>query len=175
MNATTFDFCVLYPNQSTPLKVNNNETGKVPVIRSNIKRRKLISSSAIIGFECDLCGKISVSKRSLNLHKKRHLNKPKFECEICGKKYASKCAVNEHMIRHKPDEYIRYRCNEPKCNMKFYHKWRLDAHQEYKHHKNTYDFRCDFCERFLANAFSLKRHTLTCAAYERIIESRISC
>lgn len=156
------------------MKVNSSGISESTPVRSNVKR-KLVSISAITGFECDLCGKILALKRTLNVHKKCHINKPMYECEICCKKYASKGALKEHMIRHCPDEHIRYRCDQPKCNRKFYHKWRLNAHQNSQHFKNTPESRCDFCNQLLANTFSLKRHRLTCAAYKNQSNSRYSC
>lgn len=158
-------------HQSTPIKVERNATGEKDVIRP-VKRRKLVSASAIIGFDCDLCAKIFVTKRNLNLHKKRHLNKPKIECEICGKQYASKCALNEHLIRHNPHEYIRYRCDQPKCNGKFYYKWRYDAHKKLQHFKNPDNFRCEFCNRSLATTFSLSRHLKKCPENKYQLENR---
>lgn len=135
--------------------------------------RKLVTVSAIIGFDCDLCGRIFALKRTLNVHKKSHLNKPRYDCEICCRQFASKCAVNEHMIRHKPDK-IRYRCDQPNCNRKFYHKWRYDTHKKLQHFKKAGDFRCNFCKRSLASAFSLKRHILKCTAYKCEVENHHS-
>lgn len=159
LNATTFDFCALSSHQSTPVNVKTKAT------RPD-KRRKLASVSAVHGYECDLCQNIFTSKSKVNIHKKRHLNRPKIECEICGKLYASIIAVNEHMIKHKPHEYIRFRCDQPKCNVKFYYKWRHDAHKKLIHCKNPNEFRCEFCHRSLACASSLKRHRLTCPKYK---------
>ena len=65
-------------------------------------------------FKCDLCGKILSDRRCLELHHRRHLEKPEKThcCDICGKGFSTNSVLNKHKLIHLSEEEKHFPCSE---------------------------------------------------------------
>ena len=65
-------------------------------------------------FKCDLCDKALSDRRCLELHRRRHLEKPEksYCCDICGKGFSTNSVLNKHKLIHLPEEEKHFSCSE---------------------------------------------------------------
>lgn len=89
---------------------------------------------------CESCGKYFTSKRSLDLHFKKHTGESTQPCPICGKLFFN---VPKHIknIHADEDKRIRFPCEL--CSKTFTTKVALRIHMRI--HEDVKPFSCDIC------------------------------
>lgn len=106
-------------------------------------------------YGCDVCGKIVVSKKSIELHiLTKHAQVKTFLCDTCGEGFPY--SVNLH--RHVKDKHIRtYKCNL--CDMKYFNRSALQDHIRGVHTKER-PFQCAAkdCGKTFSNDSTFRSH-----------------
>ncbi|TMW43966.1 hypothetical protein DOY81_010948 [Sarcophaga bullata] len=110
-------------------------------------------------FKCELCGKALSDRRCLELHRRRHLEKPEKAhcCDTCGKGFSTNSVLNKHKLIHLPEEEKHFSCSE--CGKNFGSK-HLMTHHYRAVHLNKYVKICDICGKSLRNKDDFERHML---------------
>jgi hypothetical protein len=114
-------------------RVSKCECGKEFKSHYALSRHKVLVHSKVGNFACEICGKVEVNTRHLQVHmENQHM--PKVPCDICGKM----CGPGVALTRHK--EYV----HEGKRNKRFQYP------QE--------GFKCPICDKYFSKETSLKVH-----------------
>ncbi|CAB3257552.1 unnamed protein product [Arctia plantaginis] len=135
-------------------------------------------------FSCHVCGKILLSKFTLNRHLEIHSGIKRFACNVCGLKFTQKSLVKRHYLRkHDPSVKIekvkcdlckklvrdlekhmeihdadKRKCFCDMCGKNYPTNNALNRHKKHKHYGVSYD--CDVCGKQYIKKGSLKTHKL---------------
>ena len=100
---------------------------------------------------CDQCDFSSLSKKSLEFHKRKE-HGINFPCDECEKIYLTQAKLEVHK-NYAHDKKI-YNCEE--CSYSTKNKWSISKH--YKRHHTEESFYCDQCDFISRTKLSLKNH-----------------
>lgn len=103
---------------------------------------------------CDICNKVLKTKSGLRVHKEVHSDAKRFICSYCGKGFRIKNNLTEHTNSHTGSK--PYACTE--CNKSFGRRTHLIVHMRI--HTGHKPYKCSVagCERTYAHGIDLKRH-----------------
>ncbi|XP_073964495.1 uncharacterized protein [Choristoneura fumiferana] len=108
---------------------------------------------------CDKCNQEFKTANSLNLHRRKHIEKKevekKHQCPMCMRKFVKKASLTNHLRTHENQEEVKYTCGS--CKREFKHKAHLDNHMVTLH-ANEKGFGCDFCLKNFPTQESLDIH-----------------
>lgn len=124
-------------------------------------------------YECDICGRISYSKASIEAHMEEHsVGKTRssavHSCADCGSSFAYQRNLINHRIRHHSNEPVRvYSCEYDDCTKTYLTHHSLRMHMEAKHlsiQRKTLpssprlEHMCDVCGAVKASEKQLNSH-----------------
>lgn len=103
-------------------------------------------------YECDRCGEKLFKASSFILHYIRRCERNTFNCDLCAKTFVTKKSIRWHVMQHRKPEKCEL-CSRPvknlskhqlkqhnfncnlcphKCSTKKYHTWHLMTHRRHK-------------------------------------------
>lgn len=104
---------------------------------------------------CDVCCKMFLTSKQLQIHLRTHTNEKPYHCGECGKGFTTKGLLTIHMRVHTGE--TPYRC--PDCGWSFKRKLNLDDHM--KVHSGHKPFVCGICGKACARKTYLTVHMRT--------------
>lgn len=122
------------------------------------------SHSCLPQVACITCGKYLATWDTILSHRRKHSTEvANFECFNCGAKFVTQTGLSIHIkVKHGKNGYV-----EPKiethvceiCNREFKEAQVLRNHMRvHLPEDEKYPYQCDFCDKRLANKYSLKHH-----------------
>ena len=111
---------------------------------------------------CQICGKHSRSKKSLDEHLAvSHSEEKPFTCDLCGGKSKRKEGIVRHMrMSHMKREDVGYPCpHVDTCPGVFYGSSKALRYHMYRHHGLEAPIRCPRCNAPFSNSSELKSHS----------------
>ncbi|XP_053716137.1 zinc finger protein 260-like [Synchiropus splendidus] len=106
-------------------------------------------------FLCDVCCKMFLTSKQLQIHMRQHTNEKPYQCSKCGKDFATRGALTVHMRVHTGEK--PYPC--PYCGCAFKRKSNLDEHVTV--HSGIKPFVCGICGKACARKTHLTVHMRT--------------
>lgn len=103
---------------------------------------------------CDVCGKSLKTKSGLRAHKDTHSETRRFICSYCGKGFRIKNNLVEHTNSH--TGLKPHQCSE--CDKSFGRRTHLIVHMRIHTGHKPYKCSVEGCERTYAHGIDLKRH-----------------
>lgn len=137
------------------------------ILQSSSGLQKHLRQHSKLDYQCLLCERQYVSKKSLSRHEANcHALDRQNKCEFCEKSYYSLFSLRNHIYRmhrdngnnNKTDQNITYKCEL--CEKVFKQKMSLDRHRKYKHELAEKFFLCDICSKTFITYVDIKRHIL---------------
>ncbi|XP_055374529.1 gastrula zinc finger protein xFG20-1-like [Condylostylus longicornis] len=135
--------------------------------KTNMKQHLRSHDSSRYTHKCNICTKLFISEKSLNLHiKNLHIKNRPFACtfEHCEKRFVNEIALKSHAIRHTSPR--QYKCET--CNKSFIYQHRLEEHIKI-YHVNGRIFKCETCEKRFFDKHTLERHQVVHSAEKPFI------
>jgi KRAB domain-containing zinc finger protein len=96
-------------------------------------------------FSCDVCDYKSYTKKSVEIHKRKHFP-PTFKCDVCDKKFKHEISLYRHLKVHKVQHKCDFCCYETNDPLKL------------TKHRNTHVFVCEICGVKIDNFYYFKMH-----------------
>lgn len=108
-------------------------------------------------YQCDLCGKISVSLEDHRAHDAEHQGEPRIKCKKCDYKFPSKGEARMHMNTvHSNDDKL-FACET--CPKSFRNRYQLVLHN--RSHTGEKPFVCTICSRAFSMSSNLQKHMVS--------------
>ncbi|XP_022916695.1 zinc finger and SCAN domain-containing protein 12-like [Onthophagus taurus] len=121
-------------------------------------------------YPCDICGKVYLSLKSRNRHRKNHLDKP--VCKVCNKSFYDRANLLKH---HRRFHYSEGNEDKSEGSHKKLNRKQLNKHFKCEYCTNSYKNRsvlelhvksvhepqnyiCNFCEKRFPTKYLLQRH-----------------
>lgn len=149
----------------------NEETGlwfQSPVKVMKPRRRYQLPKGR---FECDFCGRLFTTMRSLKNHLDIHMDNFKYVCAVCGEKYATSTGISKHACLNKKRKrpVVDFRTYDVRhckyCGKIFPNFEENRAHQcENQFDNDPKSFKCRFCDTVMSkNSYNkhISRHLAT--------------
>lgn len=105
-------------------------------------------------YGCHLCGKVLMTKFTLNRHIELHDGIKRFSCDICGVKFTQKCLLTRHN-RRKHDPNVK--TEKIKCDLCKKLVKDIEKHME-THDFDKRKYFCDICGKNYSENNALTRH-----------------
>ncbi|GAU95100.1 hypothetical protein RvY_06777-2 [Ramazzottius varieornatus] len=102
--------------------------------------------------ECEVCGKMYASKKSLKIHNRIHTGFKPYQCTMCGKRFTQCNVLHAHLNAHTGTR--NWKCAI--CNKAFTQSAHLRTHE--KTHYGSKDYRCEHCGRCFSSKGVRDRH-----------------
>lgn len=99
------------------------------IMKSHLKKHKMVHTNERPEFKCDLCNHSYKSKGNLYIHKAAHKNEKLLECTFCSLKFRTKSLMITHEKSHRRDS--QFKCQF--CNIKSTQKRSLYLHYRTVH------------------------------------------
>ncbi|KAM6960351.1 uncharacterized protein LKV04_021913 [Tautogolabrus adspersus] len=120
-----------------------------------LRQHEKIHTDRERSYLCDVCCKMFLTSKQLQIHMRTHTNEKPFHCGECGKGFTTKGPLTVHMRVHTGE--TPYRC--PDCGWSFKRKVHLDNHVTV--HSDLKPFVCVICGKACARKVYLKVHMRT--------------
>ncbi|XP_063055895.1 zinc finger protein 62 homolog [Engraulis encrasicolus] len=120
---------------------------------SNFMKHQITHSATRPRFECDVCGKQVLAKKSLIMHKSLHADTRHYACKHCDKTFALHALLKMHMKGHTGEK--RHGCTQ--CGKAFAQAGHLRAHM--RTHSQEKPHRCSVCDKAFSFRRGLKVHS----------------
>lgn len=110
--------------------------------------------------KCEYCDKMFLTRSTLAIHLRIHLEKRPYSCANCDQTFRQKTDLNYHIqSKHTSVEDYRFKCDY--CDKKFARKYSLNLHT--KLHTGEKNYQCELCKKsFRASSYlqvHLRSHT----------------
>lgn len=105
------------------------------------------------GFSCSSCGKLLLSQKLLEQHRKSHTGTRDYTCDICGKSFAVKQGLAYHMMFHSGERPHCCQLCGKRCKTLYLLKKHMAIHSNMKAHQ------CDVCGKQFREGSTLKLHS----------------
>ncbi|XP_076019355.1 uncharacterized protein LOC143010734 isoform X2 [Genypterus blacodes] len=129
--------------------------GKGFKLLGTLKTHEKIHTERDRTYLCDVCCKMFLTSKQLQIHMRTHTKEKPFNCGECGKGFSTKGTLTIHMRVHTGE--MPYRCSE--CGWSFKRKTHLDNHL--KVHSGQKPYVCLVCGKACARKFYLTVHMRT--------------
>lgn len=103
-------------------------------------------------FNCELCGKIYNSRKTLYHHKRETHAEKQFQCDQCDQKFVSNARLNRHKVTH--TDLREHKC--PHCPKEFHRSNNLKVHL--RSHTKEKPFECPLCDKAFGYQRLLRSH-----------------
>jgi hypothetical protein len=127
-------------------------------------------------FVCQSCGIVHKNQNTMHYHMKRHEDKLDFECNICFKEFIQKRSLELHMLaRHAPENAVdskesvdKYKCVVEGCSFRSLTKGNRRSHCMRKHFKEETDALleehngCRVCKKEFPSSSAFYYHSINC-------------
>ncbi|XP_042368212.1 endothelial zinc finger protein induced by tumor necrosis factor alpha-like [Plectropomus leopardus] len=120
-----------------------------------LRQHEKIHTDRERSYLCDVCCKMFLTSKQLQIHMRRHTNEKPYHCGECGRGFTTKGPLTIHMRIHTGE--TPYRC--PECGWAFKRKTNLDNHVTV--HSGLKPFVCGVCGKACARKSYLTVHMRT--------------
>uniref|UniRef100_A0A3Q3WCL0 C2H2-type domain-containing protein n=1 Tax=Mola mola TaxID=94237 RepID=A0A3Q3WCL0_MOLML len=120
-----------------------------------LRQHEKIHTDRERSYLCDVCCKMFLTSKQLQIHLRTHTNEKPYHCGECGKGFTTKGPLTIHMRVHTGE--TPYRC--PDCGWSFKRKCHLDNHMRV--HSGNKPFVCGICGKACARKTYLTVHMRT--------------
>ncbi|XP_029283326.1 zinc finger protein 665-like isoform X2 [Cottoperca gobio] len=120
-----------------------------------LRQHEKIHTDRERSYLCDVCCKMFLTSKQLQIHMRTHTNEKPYHCGECGKGFTTKGPLTIHMRVHTGE--TPYRC--PDCGWSFKRKINLDNHVTV--HSGLKPFVCGTCGKACARKTYLTVHMRT--------------
>ncbi|XP_049423643.1 endothelial zinc finger protein induced by tumor necrosis factor alpha-like [Epinephelus fuscoguttatus] len=120
-----------------------------------LRQHEKIHTDRERSYLCDVCCKMFLTSKQLQIHMRRHTNEKPYRCGECGRGFTTKGPLTIHMRIHTGE--APYRC--PDCGWAFKRKTNLDNHVTV--HSGLKPFVCGVCGKACARKTYLTVHMRT--------------
>ncbi|XP_041634838.1 zinc finger protein 37-like isoform X2 [Cheilinus undulatus] len=120
-----------------------------------LRQHEKIHTDRERSYLCDVCCKMFLTSKQLQIHMRTHTNEKPYHCGECGRGFTTKGPLTVHMRVHTGE--TPYRC--PDCGWSFKRKVHLDNHVTV--HSDLKPFVCGICGKACARKVYLKVHMRT--------------
>ncbi|XP_044039855.1 zinc finger protein 260-like [Siniperca chuatsi] len=120
-----------------------------------LRQHEKIHTDRERSYLCDVCCKMFMTSKQLQIHMRTHTNEKPYHCGECGKGFTTKGPLTIHMRVHTGE--TPYRC--PDCGWSFKRKINLDNHVTV--HSGLKPFVCGICGKACARKTYLTVHMRT--------------
>uniref|UniRef100_A0A3P9MR99 C2H2-type domain-containing protein n=1 Tax=Oryzias latipes TaxID=8090 RepID=A0A3P9MR99_ORYLA len=122
---------------------------------TTLKQHEKIHTHRERSFLCDVCCKMFLTGKQLQVHMRTHTNEKPYRCDQCGRGFTTRGPLTVHMRVHTGE--TPYRC--PYCGWSFKRKTHLDNHLAV--HTGAKPFVCGICGKTCARKTYLTVHMRT--------------
>ncbi|XP_068164210.1 zinc finger protein 37-like isoform X2 [Antennarius striatus] len=120
-----------------------------------LRQHEKIHTTRERSYLCDVCCKMYLTSKQLQIHMRTHTNDKPYRCGECGKGFITKGPLTIHMRVHTGE--TPYHC--PDCGWSFKRKANLDNHMRV--HSGSKPFVCGICGKACARKTYLTVHMRT--------------
>lgn len=120
-----------------------------------LRQHEKIHTDRERSYLCDVCCKMFLTNKQLQIHLRTHTNEKPYRCAECGKGFTTRGPLTIHMRVHTGE--TPYRC--PDCGWSFKRKLHLDNHMRV--HSGHKPFVCGTCGKACARKTYLTVHMRT--------------
>ena len=136
-------------------------------------------------FVCPNCNIVEKHQSTMHYHMKTHEGKLPYECDICKKDFMQKRSLELHKLRHSDSKKVKdFKCPFDGCKFEANTKANRRIHCMRKHFKNETDIilgednSCESCKSKFSSTTAFYYHAINCvrvnsAEKQKILESII--
>ncbi|XP_019620769.1 PREDICTED: zinc finger protein 37-like [Branchiostoma belcheri] len=125
--------------------------------KDQLKKEKRVVTRKQKQYVCSTCDYVTLSKKCLVVHIRKHTGEKPFTCSECSYAGTSSSALVKHRARHRDQEEKPYKCTQ--CDYAAAAKNSLQCHMGSKH--GVFNFMCEVCGFRFGTLGNLNRHVAT--------------